>query len=120
MGRQKWSEIRATAEPATIARAEQKTEAMLAALELGELRKARGITQAELAARMNIRQGNVSRLERREDMHVSTLRQVVEALGGELEITAHFPDGKDVRIDGPVKTTHKARQPASAKARKNI
>lgn len=99
MARQTWRDIRATADAETIARAERKTEAILASLELSELRKTRGVTQAELAERLNIRQGNVSRLERREDMHVSTLRDVVEALGGELEITARFPDGEDVRID---------------------
>jgi transcriptional regulator with XRE-family HTH domain len=101
MGRQNWKDIRATASPETLARAERKTEAMLASMDLDELRKARRVTQVELADRLNIQQGNVSRLERRDDMHVSTLREVVEALGGELEITARFPDGQDVRIERP-------------------
>lgn len=106
MARQSWKDIRSTASPETIERAGRKTEAMLAAMDLDELRKARRITQTELADRLNIRQGNVSRLERREDMHVSTLREVVEALGGELEITARFPDGQHVRIDRPVRQSN--------------
>lgn len=101
MGRQSWKVIRAAASPETIARAERKAEAILASMDLDELRKARRVTQAQLADRLKIRQGNVSRLERRDDMHVSTLREVVEALGGELEITARFPDGEAVRIDRP-------------------
>ena len=93
-----WSEIRQKAAPETLARAERKTEAMSAALELNELRKARGLTQEELAERLGIRQANVSKLERRLDMRVSTLRDVIEAMGGELCITARFPDA-EYRID---------------------
>jgi DNA-binding Xre family transcriptional regulator len=101
MSRQSWKEIRSIADPETLERAARKTEAMLASMDLDELRKARRVTQAELANRLNIQQGNVSRLERRDDMHLSTLREVVEALGGVLEITARFPDGQAVRIDRP-------------------
>jgi len=93
-----WDEIKATAAPETIARAGRKTEALLAAFELNELRKARRLTQEELARRLGTRQANVSKLERRTDVRVSTLRDVIEAMGGELRITAHFPDG-DYRIE---------------------
>ncbi len=93
-----WDEIKATAAPETLARAARKTDAMLAAFELNELRRARKLTQEELARRLGTRQGNVSKLERRTDVRVSTLRDVVEAMGGELRITAHFPDG-DYRIE---------------------
>jgi len=58
---------------------------------LMEFRKAAGLTQVELAERMQITQVNVSRLERRDDMHLSTLRRYVEALGGELEINVKLP-----------------------------
>jgi transcriptional regulator with XRE-family HTH domain len=51
------------------------------------------LTQEEVAARLQISQSNVSRLERRRDMLVSTLREVVEAFGGELHLVAEFPDG---------------------------
>ena len=58
---------------------------------LAEFRKAVGITQVKLAGKLNITQENVSRLERRKDMHLSTLRKYVEALGGELEVSIKWP-----------------------------
>ena len=48
----------------------------------------------QLAERLGIRQSNGSKLERRADLHVSTLRDVEEAMGGELRVTAHFPDAE--------------------------
>lgn len=71
----------------------EKTAAILVAMDLAELRGSLNLTQEELADRLSIAQSNVSRLERRRDMLVSTLREVVEALGGELHISAVFPDG---------------------------
>lgn len=62
------------------------------ALELAELRKHRGITQVQLAERLQISQGNVSELEHRRELYLSTLREYVEALGGRLELAAVFPD----------------------------
>jgi transcriptional regulator with XRE-family HTH domain len=50
------------------------------------------VTQEELASRLQISQSNVSRLERRRDMLISTLREVVEAYGGRLRLIAEFPD----------------------------
>jgi len=69
----------------------------LARMELAELREALKLTQAELAKKLKISQVAVSRLERRPDMHVSSLRQLIEAMGGRLEITAIF-DGQTVRL----------------------
>lgn len=89
-----WSEIKAKAAPETIERAARRTEAMLAAIELNDLRKARKLTQEQLAERLGIRQSNVSKMERRTDLHVSTLRDVVEAMGGELRVTARFSDAE--------------------------
>ena len=60
------------------------------ALELAELRKANGLTQVELANRLGVSQGSVSELERRDDVYLSTLREYVQALGGELEVAAVF------------------------------
>jgi transcriptional regulator with XRE-family HTH domain len=91
MARKKWSEIKKTAAPETIANARRKTDRMSVDLQLDELRRLVGITQEELASRLGINQPNVSKLERREDMYVSSLRDVVSALGGSLEITAQFP-----------------------------
>ena len=71
---------------------------LLAEMPLHELRRARQLSQQHLAATMKQSQSAVSRLERRTDMYISTLRSYVEALGGELEIIARFREG-DVRID---------------------
>lgn len=61
-------------------------------IRLAELRNALNISQEELGELLNKKQAAISRLERRSDMHISTLRAFVKALGGELEIIASFPD----------------------------
>jgi DNA-binding XRE family transcriptional regulator len=63
------------------------------ALALAQLRKRCAMTQEELAEKLAIGRPAVCKLERRADMHVSNLRRYIEALGGTLAITAHFPDG---------------------------
>jgi len=78
-------------------RAESRARVILDEMRLEQLRKARDLTQAELADLMNTTQAQISKLERRADLYVGTLRAVVEAMGGHLEITARFPDG-EVRI----------------------
>lgn len=83
--------------PATLARAEKRAKEMLAKMPLSELRAARQLTQESLAKSLGINQAAVSKMERRTDMYISTLREFVVAMGGELEITARFPDGA-VRI----------------------
>lgn len=65
---------------------------------LPELRATRRLSQAELASRLCINQGACSRMERRSDMLVGTLRSAVEAMGGELYLVAKFPD-ETVYID---------------------
>ena len=64
---------------------------------LRQLREAREQSQVEMAEKLHIKQAAVSRLERRTDMYVSTLRSYIEAMGGELEIIARFPQ-RAVRI----------------------
>jgi transcriptional regulator with XRE-family HTH domain len=71
----------------------ERTAALLLAMDLAELRENLDLTQEELATRLQISQSNVSRLEKRRDMLVSTLREVVKAFGGELHLVAEFPDG---------------------------
>lgn len=78
-------------------RIRQRTEELLADLPLQELRRARELTQEEMAEALEVNQATISKLERRADMYVSTLRRFVEAMGGELEITARFREGS-VRI----------------------
>lgn len=75
---------------AKIAAAVAKT---LTEIPLNELRKARELSQVTLATAMETTQAEVSKIERRTDMYVSTLRSYIEAMGGELEIIARFPDG---------------------------
>jgi len=65
---------------------------------LQELRKARHFSQQVVADNLNVKQAEVSKIERRTDMYVSTLRSFIEAMGGNLEIIARFKDGPPVRI----------------------
>jgi DNA-binding XRE family transcriptional regulator len=70
----------------------------LASMPLDEIRKARQMTQAKLADALGVNQGEVSKIEHRTDIYLSTLAGYVEALGGKLEIRAIFPD-REMRID---------------------
>jgi transcriptional regulator with XRE-family HTH domain len=70
---------------------------MMAEMLLAEIRKSMGLTQEDLAAALGITQPSLSKLENQDDMQITTLRRLVQALGGELEIIAHLPRG-DIRI----------------------
>ena len=63
------------------------------AMALHDLRRARTMTQKSLGEALNVNQPAVAKLERRADMHVSSLRAYIEALGGRLSIVAEFPQG---------------------------
>lgn len=63
-----------------------------------QLRQSQALSQEDLAAKMHVRQSAISRMERRADVLLSTLRQVVSAMGGTLEIRAKFPN-REVRVD---------------------
>lgn len=67
---------------------------------LGELRRARALTQKSLARKLGIGQESVSKLESRSDLMLSTLRSYVEALGGRLELVAKFPNSPPVSLCG--------------------
>ena len=88
-----FADLRARMSPESQARAEAKAQAMLAEMPLHELRRARGLSQQELAARLHVQQPAIAKLEKRTDMYLSTLRHHVEAMGGRLEVVARFPDG---------------------------
>lgn len=75
-----------------------KAQAMLEEMPLHELRKARGLSQQTLAEVLHVQQPAVAKLEKRTDMYLSTLRNHIRAMGGELDIIARFPDG-EVRIE---------------------
>lgn len=76
----------------------RKTKLMAEMVSLEQLREGLGISQEELANVMEVRQPAISKLVRRPDMKVSTLRHLIAAMGGELHITATFPD-RSVEID---------------------
>ena len=67
---------------------------------LRELRTARQLTQVRMAKTLGITQDSVSRLERRSDLLLSTLRKTVEAMGGNLSLVAEFPDRAPVVLSG--------------------
>jgi transcriptional regulator with XRE-family HTH domain len=67
---------------------------------LQELRRARKITQQKIAKSLNIGQEGVSKIERRSDLLISTLRRTVEAMGGSLSLVAEFPDRDPVILSG--------------------
>lgn len=79
-------------------KAEEKTKKLLLEMHLNELRKARKKSQVVIGKKLNIKQAAISRIESRTDMYISTLRDYIKALGGELEIVARFQD-MDVKID---------------------
>ncbi len=73
---------------------EAETNRLCEEMTLQELRKALGIEQGELGEILGVKQAAVSRMERRNDILLSTLRKAVEAMGGELIITARFPNAE--------------------------
>ncbi|HSU16360.1 XRE family transcriptional regulator [Longimicrobium sp.] len=93
----KYSGLRERMSPEARAAAHERSVQMLLEIPLHELRQARVKTQQEMAAALGTTQANISQLEKRADMYLSTLRRYIEALGGELEITARFPSG-EVRL----------------------
>ncbi|WP_298438985.1 XRE family transcriptional regulator [Geobacter sp.] len=93
-----YSTLRAKMSPEARAKAEEQTRQLLQEMPLQELRQARKMSQEQMAKSLHTKQSNVSRIEKRTDMYISTLRSVIKAMGGDLEIVARFPDG-NVRIN---------------------
>lgn len=89
----KFTELRSRMSPEAQARVEAKAQAMLAEMPLNELRQARGLSQKMLADVLHVQQPSIAKLEKRTDMYLSTLRSHIEAMGGQLEVVARFPDG---------------------------
>lgn len=77
----------------------QAVEAELVAHQLGELRRELGVDQVELAERLGMTQGGISRLERSADPKLSTLRKLTEALGGTLRIEVEV-EGRTFQLSG--------------------
>ena len=93
-GRHSFSELTKDFTPERRQRiAEMKSE-LLAEMPLHELRRARALTQGDMAKMLKVNQPAVSKLEQRADIYVSSLRSYIEAVGGKLKIVAEFPEGE--------------------------
>jgi transcriptional regulator with XRE-family HTH domain len=96
--------------PESRARVEARVKEAIKEMPLDELREARELTQNQLAQSLNVSQGAVSKVERRTDMYISTLRSYVRAIGGDLQIRAVFPEG-EVLINQFADIAAKSNQP---------
>jgi DNA-binding XRE family transcriptional regulator len=94
----KFSELTAKMSAKDRAEIKARSAKLLAELPLEQLRSARSLTQTNMAHLLGVNQSAISKIEKRTDMYLSTLRSYVEAMGGSLEIQAIFPDGA-VRVD---------------------
>jgi DNA-binding XRE family transcriptional regulator len=109
----KWKDVRRAQTPERETRVKARVEREIGRLPLTELRKARLMTQARLAELLQVNQGAISKMEKRSDMYLSTLRSYVEAMGGNLDIRAVFPDGEIV-LDHLSDVREEPRQAVSA------
>lgn len=92
------SEHRKSIKPEVQKAARYKAVEIITQMSLAEARKARGYNQIHVAQHLNLAQSNVSQIESRPDVLLSTLQHYVNALGGKLELHAKFPDGQDIEI----------------------
>ena len=103
-GHRPFSDLTREWSPERLARSDARKAALTAEMiSLEQLREGLGLSQEELAKVMEVQQPAISKLVRRPDMKVSTLRDLIAAMGGELHITATFPD-RSVEI-GNFRTT---------------
>lgn len=79
-------------------RVDKRVQELLKEMPLAELRQARKMTQEQIAQTLKIKQASVSKMESQADMYISTMRKYIEAMGGQLEIVAKFPDG-NVKVE---------------------
>jgi len=98
MTRQKWAGIKAAMKPATRGRMEASARHLAHELHLSQLRKARGLTQEAVATLLGVSQAEVSKMERRSELYIGTLKKFIEAMDGELVLAARFADGVEVPI----------------------
>ncbi len=103
-----WNDLKHKSSPDVRAALKQEAHAELERIGFGKLRQARHKTQVAIAERLNIPQASVSRMERRTDLLLSTLREYVCALGGRLELRAVFPDADfEIETLAPARTAKK-------------
>ncbi len=93
-GRQPFGELTRDIAPERRRRIDEMKRELLAEMPLHELRRARALTQKDLAETLHVTQPAVAKLEQRADVYVSSLRSYIEAVGGRLRIVAEFPEGE--------------------------
>ncbi len=91
-GRYSFAKLRAGLSPEARTQVEIEAQRLRDEMDLAEIRRALKLSQEELAQTLQVGQAAVAKLEKRTDMYVSTLRRFIEAMGGELQIVARFPD----------------------------
>jgi predicted transcriptional regulator len=95
----KWSALEKKMSPERLARVQAKVDGEISAINIRRLREALGETQVEAAAKADMTQPELSRLERASDVRFSTLRRYVKAMGGEIEVIA-VVKGKRIALHG--------------------
>ena len=93
-----FQELRVRMSSAAKAASDAGHRRLIEEMSLHQLRKARELTQTKIAGELHMGQGDVSKLERRTEMYVSTLASYLQAVSADLEIHAVFPDGRVVKI----------------------
>jgi len=94
----KFSELEKKMAPERRARIDKEYQRLLAEMPLRQLRAARELTQQQMASLLEVNQSEVSKIEKRTDMYLSTLAGYIKAMGGVLELRAVFPQGAAVKI----------------------
>ncbi len=94
MAKRSFKALRDRMSTASQVRAHEKANRYRAEMAINELREARQLTQESLAEILGVNQSAISKLEKRTDMYLSTLKKIVKAMGGTLRIEVVFPDGK--------------------------
>ena len=93
-GHRPFSELTRNFTPERRRRIDAMKAELLAEMPLHELRRARALSQRDLAEKLQVNQPAVAKMERRTDVYVSSLRSYIEAAGGRLKIIAEFPEGE--------------------------
>ncbi|HEV7486153.1 MAG TPA: XRE family transcriptional regulator [Thermoanaerobaculia bacterium] len=96
--KQNFNELFSRMKPEAQERVNARSSELLQAMALSDIRRAQASTQEQLAKTLGVNQAWISRVERQTDMYLSTLRSYIEALGGELEVSARF-DNCFVRLN---------------------
>lgn len=93
----KFDNLEKQMKPERVAKAKARAKEMMTEMLLAEIRREAGFTQEDIARAIGVKQPSLSKLESQDDIQVSTLQRLIEALGGQLELIAHMPGG-DIRI----------------------